>query len=87
MNVQHSIASPVRCEISTTGLMSQEPSGGAVGLDRQLLRHNLARQSLDVTHDMGPRSRQADVRRIDPESIDEVKDLNLLLDGRAADRR
>ena len=82
MNVQHSIGTPVRCEISTTGLMSAMTVRAAqLALTREPLRRNLARQPFDVADHVRPGARQAEVRRVDAEPIDQVKDLDLLLDA------
>ncbi len=84
MNVQHSISTPVRCAISTTGLMS-----AITVLAAQLARTvepliaNLAREALDVPHDVGAGAGQADIGGIDPEPIDQVEDPQLLVDARA----
>ncbi len=59
----------------------------AVGLDLQLLVDDLTRQPLDILHDVRSGARQADVRRVDPQCVDQVQDLELLLDRRAAHRR
>jgi len=56
---------------------------GAVRLHVQALVHDFAREPLDVAHDVRAGAGQPDVRRIDPEPIDQVQDAQLLLDGRA----
>ena len=83
MNVHASMSSPVRCAMSAIGWMS-----GTSVRDAQLARtaslrvHDLARQTLHVLHDVRPGARQPDVRGVDAEVVDEMKDADLLLDRR-----
>ena len=68
MKAQHSIGMPVRCEISAIGWMSaMTRARGAVGRDLQPLVRDLARQPLDVPHDVRPGAGQADVGGVDAE--------------------
>ena len=58
MKAQHSIGMPARCEISRDRAMSAiDGPGGAVRLDRQPRRRDLARQPLDVADDVRRRRR------------------------------
>ena len=62
---------PVRCEISTIGVMSViERARGAVGRDLQPRVDDLPREPLDVADDVRTGARQADVGRIDAERVD-----------------
>ena len=87
MKQQHSIGSPTRCETSTIGCTSLTTVRAA-----QLARifsfavDDLARQTLDVAHDVRSGARQADVRRVDADLVEEPKDAQLLVDGRRPNR-
>ncbi len=62
-------------------------AGCAVGLDLQLGAADLARQRLAMRLRARARAGQADVEHVDADGFHQVKDLDLLLDGRIADRR
>ena len=62
--------------------VGHQRAGGAVGLDGEPRDGDLACQPLDVPDHLRSGAGQADVRRIDAQPIDQVKDLELLLDGR-----
>ena len=71
MNAQHSMATPVRCVISAIGRMSaSEGPRRAVGGDPQPCIRDLAGQTLDVMHHVRPRAGEADVGRVDAETVD-----------------
>ena len=61
-------------------------AGGAVGLDLHLGPANLARQGFAVRQGAGTGPRQADIERIDAKPLHQMEDLDLLFDGRIADR-
>src|SRR4029453_18947713 len=57
----------------------------AIRLDAEFLRNDLARQPLDIADDVRSCPGQPDIGRVDTQAIDQVKDFDLLLDGRAPD--
>ncbi len=86
--MQHSIAIPARCEISTTGVMSPSVVRAAqLGRMRSFAATISLREALDVAHHVRSGARQSDVHRIDVERLHQVEDAQLLIDRRGADAR
>ena len=63
------------------------PRYGAVRADLQPAVANRAREAFDVSGHFGAGARQADVGGVDAEPVHAVEEVDLLLDGRRADRR
>ena len=59
---------------------------GAVGRDFHFVSNDFARQRGDVLDCARAGSRKAQVERVDAERLHQVKDFDLLLNGRIADR-
>jgi hypothetical protein len=81
MKQQHSIGTPVRCsDVGDRLDVADHGAGGTVGADAQSRVAEFGRQPLDVSHDVRPGSGQSDVGRVDPDAIEQVEDVQLLLD-------
>src|SRR4026208_1298941 len=92
IKVQHSMATPVRCTISAIGAMSLICVRAAqLALTRRradpisLARRSTPRgpelppQPRDIARHAWSGSRQTDVGRVDPQRINQVEDVDLLL--------
>jgi hypothetical protein len=64
-----------------------ESTSRAIGRDGEFLVDDLLRQPQDLFLNMGARAGQTYVDGMNPEIVHEVKDLELLLDGRRGDGR
>ena len=86
MKHQHSIGTPVLCTMSAIGWMSLTTVRAAqLALYLQTTVPDLSGQPFDISHHMQSGTGQADVRRVDAETIQQMQDSYLLIDRRGAD--
>src|SRR5579862_8513281 len=62
-------------------------ASGAIGRDLHFVRDDLTSQRRHMLDRARPRSRKSEVKRVDTERLHQVKNFNLLFDGRIAHRR
>ena len=67
--------------------VGDDGAGRALRRDGELRVDDLAREPLRVAHDVRPRPRKPDVGGIDADAVEKVKNAELLIDRRRADRR
>ena len=66
--------------------VGQDGARGAVGLHAEAALEDLAGQPLDVASHVRPGARQPDVGGVDADTVEQVQDAELLIDGRCAHR-
>ena len=86
MNVQHSIGRPVRCVISTIGVMSAT-SVRAVGANLHAIVADGPRERFDILRHLRSGPGQSDICRVDAERIHVPENLDPFIDRWRANRR